>query len=159
MGGGNRVELIAEKEKKRKTASCVATAAFLCVDWGSGEIKLVCSSLLPPLDPVCFFWHSIFTLTLFLRNKIILLESKEKVQKKRPLPSIILKKKVMRWKSESHSSITCSFLSFSPTEERDPLSHPTLWGIPAYFCYGLFLPSFSAAAKRWSCVWLCMFLI
>lgn len=47
------VEMMAEEEKKReKTASCVATAAPVCVDRVSGKIKLVSSSALPPFDPV-----------------------------------------------------------------------------------------------------------
>lgn len=63
------VEMMAEEEKEReKTASCVATAAFVCVVRVSGKIKLVSSSALPPFDPVS---PSFLTFQFYSRSFLI----------------------------------------------------------------------------------------
>lgn len=84
---------MAEEEEREKC--CLCRYSSVCVDRGSGEIKLL-SSLLPPLHPVYFLQHSISALTLFfskMRNDTrgIRGESTEEATLR-----IILEKKAMR---------------------------------------------------------------
>lgn len=151
------------RRRREKTASCVAAAASALT---VGEERLNWSVLLCflLLIPFCSNQHSLFSLfeKKKKKRKIILPESKEAVQKKRPLLCIILKKKgdeMNEWVSQQHRSLLPRlFFFFYPQKSGSPSHSP-----PGGESLSIFVPVFSLhpsllQLKRWSRVWLCMFL-